>query len=98
MYSRLSMGVACVWLWIVFATGYHMTFMSFDCIKIFPKKCIIKFIMNDLDRIAIIIILIQRGILVPVSNIIYEKLRSYALFSLIEITEGKMTYQIYSWK
>ena len=55
-------------------------------------------IMNDLDRIAIIIILIQRGILVPVSNIIYEKLRSYALFSLIEITEGKMTYQIYSWK
>ena len=55
-------------------------------------------IMNDLDRIAIIIILIQRGILVPVSNIIYEKLRSYALLSLIEITEGKMTYQIYSWK
>ena len=55
-------------------------------------------IMNDLDRIAIIIILIQRGILVPVSNIIYEKLRSYALFSLMEITEGKMTYQIYSWK
>lgn len=55
-------------------------------------------IMNDLDRIAIIIILIQRGILVPVSNIIYEKLRSYALFSLMKITEGKMTYQIYSWK
>ena len=55
-------------------------------------------IMNDLDRIAIIIILIPRGILVPVSNIIYEKFRSYALFSLIEITEGKMTYQIYSWK
>ena len=55
-------------------------------------------IMNDLDRIAIIIILIQRGNLVHVSNIIYEKLKSYALFSLMEITEGKMTYQIYSWK
>ena len=54
--------------------------------------------MNDLDRIAVIIILIQRDILVTVGNIIYEKLRSYALFSLMEITEGKMTYQIYSWK
>ena len=54
--------------------------------------------MNDLDRIAIIIIFIQRGILVPVGNIIYKKLRSYTLFSLMKITEGKMTYQIYSWK
>lgn len=54
--------------------------------------------MNDLDRIAIIIILIQRGILVTAGNIIHEKLRSYSLFSLMEITEGKMTYQIYSWK
>ena len=55
-------------------------------------------IMNDLDRIAIIIILIQRGNLVTVGNIIYEKLRSYALFSLMEIAEDEMTYQIYSWK
>ena len=57
-------------------------------------------IMNDLDRIAIIIILIQRGNLVTVGNIIYEKLRSYALFSLMEIAEAEdeMTYQIYSWK
>lgn len=56
--------------------------------------------MNDLDWIAIIIILIQRGILVTVGNIIYEKLRSYALFSLMEIAEAEdeMTYQIYSWK
>jgi len=54
--------------------------------------------MNDLDRIAIVIILIQRGILVTVGNIIYEKLRNYALFILMEITKGKMAYQIYSWK
>ena len=58
------------------------------------KKCI----ENDLDWIAIIIILIQRGILVTVGNIIYEKLRSYALLSLMEIAEDEMTYQIYSWK
>ena len=38
MYFRLSMGVACVWLWFMFATGYHMTFMSFDCIKMFSKN------------------------------------------------------------
>lgn len=58
------------------------------------KKCI----ENDLDWIAIIIILIQRGILVTVGNIIYEKLRSYALLSLMEIAEDEVTYQIYSWK
>ena len=58
------------------------------------KKCI----ENDLDWIAIIIILIQRGILVTVGNIIYEKLRSYALLCLMEIAEDEMTYQIYSWK
>ena len=43
MYCRLSMRVACVWLWVMFETGYHMTFMSFDCIKMFSKNVLLSY-------------------------------------------------------
>ena len=79
--------------------GYVWNRISYDIYVLWlHQNALKKCIENDLDWIAIIIILIQRGILVTVGNIIYEKLRSYALLSLMEIAEDEMTYQIYSWK
>ena len=79
--------------------GYVWNRISYDIYVLWLHQNVLKkCIENDLDWIAIIIILIQRGILVTVGNIIYEKLRSYALLSLMEIAEDEMTYQIYSWK